>query len=76
MQKFLNTITTKLPGWLGALLIGAPFFIGVVGESMLADMAPVVEPATESRTVERLRASDVEWAEGFRQQYAANSLYQ
>jgi hypothetical protein len=75
MQTFINTVTTKLPGWLGALLIGAPFFIGVVGESMLADMEPSVEPATESQTVERLRASDVEWAEGFRQQYAANSLY-
>jgi hypothetical protein len=75
MQTFINTVTTKLPGWLGALLIGAPFFIGVVGESMLADMEPSVEPVTESQTVERLRASDVEWAEGFRQQYAANSLY-
>lgn len=75
MQTFLNTVTTKLPGWLGALLLGAPFFIGVVGESFIADMEQVVEPAAKTQIVERVKASDVDWAEGFSQRYAANSLY-
>lgn len=75
MQTFLNTVTTKLPGWLGALLLGAPFFIGVVGESMIANMEQVIEPATETQIAERVRASDVDWADGFSQRYAANSLY-
>jgi hypothetical protein len=75
MQTFLNTVTTKLPGWLGALLVGAPFFIGVVGESFIADVEQVVEPVVEVQIAERVSASDIEWADGFRQRYAANSLY-
>lgn len=76
MKKVLNTIATKLPGWLGALLIGAPFFIGVVGESMLAEMQQVAEPFAESQVADRLRAPDIDWTDDFRQRYAANSLYQ
>lgn len=75
MQTFLNTVTTKLPGWLGALLLGAPFFIGVVGESMIADMEQAIEPVAEVQIAERVRAAEVDWADGFRQRYAANSLY-
>lgn len=75
MQTFLNTVTTKLPGWLGALLIGAPFFIGVVGESLIADFDAAIQPAEKSVPVERIQAAEVEWTENFRQRYAANSLY-
>lgn len=76
MQKFLNTVTTKLPGWLGALLLGAPFLVGVIGESTLAEVGQAIEPTAEPKIAERVNAADVEWAEGFRLRYAANSLYE